>query len=92
VSHVYFLKWPREGRSDVLLMRLHLPASGFSPLLKSCIFRVMTVFFSGYDIYIRTYTHTHTLIINFGIRLLSANDIRIATSRIQRMYVQARNS
>jgi hypothetical protein len=22
-SHVYFLKWPREGRSVVLLMRLH---------------------------------------------------------------------
>jgi hypothetical protein len=28
-SHVYFLKWPREGRSVVLLMRLHRPSQWF---------------------------------------------------------------
>jgi hypothetical protein len=28
-SHVYFLKWPREGRSVVLLMRLHRPGQWF---------------------------------------------------------------
>jgi hypothetical protein len=28
-SHVYFLKWPREGRSVVLFMRLHRPGQWF---------------------------------------------------------------
>jgi hypothetical protein len=50
-SHVYFLNWPREGRSVVLLlMRLHRPASCSSSLQKSCIFGVVTVFFQGWDI------------------------------------------
>jgi hypothetical protein len=48
-SHVYFPKWPREGRSVVLLMRLHRPDHCFSSLPKSCISRVMTVFFQGCD-------------------------------------------
>jgi hypothetical protein len=29
-SHVYILKWPREGRSVVLLMQLHRPGQWFS--------------------------------------------------------------